>query len=279
MNFNDYFFELIRALTPIHGAGEATSLSKIIAEDVFHIPSIKTKSQMTLAEEKVAKKIKNDLLTGKPLQQILGVADFYGYKFVVNEHVLIPRQETEELIYSILNTLPASNEIKVLDIGTGSGCIPIVLKKKAPKWNISAIDISIEALKVAQQNATHLATSIHFSSFDILDENHWHSLDKYDLIISNPPYIPTQESELMPNSVKKFEPHIALFVDNKTPLLFYEKIAKFALTHLKKTGHLFFETNEYNAPQVKQMLHKMNFNFVEIIQDIHQKDRIIKVAF
>ena len=276
MTFQDYFSELILLLSPIHGEGEAISLSNIIAEDVFKIHSINAKQAMTQTLQEKALVIKNELLTGKPLQQILGMADFYGLKFKVNQHVLIPRQETEELVYTILNTLPKSQKVKALDIGTGSGCIPITLKKEATNWEISAIDISPKALQIAATNAANLEVSIEFIQQDILDDSQWFKLKTYDLIVSNPPYIPNSENTLMPDSVKKFEPSIALFVSDDDPLIFYRQIAHFAKKHLSPKGYLFFETNEFNAGQVKDLLQKIGFQKVEIIQDIHQKDRIIR---
>ncbi len=275
MTVRNYFAELIQLLIPIHGEGEATSLAKIIAEDVFNAYSIHSDRLLTPLQQNKALNIKTELLTGKPLQQILGVADFYGLKFKVNKHVLIPRQETEELVFNILNTLPKKEKITALDIGTGSGCIPITLKKEAPHWQISAIDISAEALAIAAHNAAKLGVSIQLHQQDILDKQQWSALENYDLIVSNPPYIPTSESNLMPDSVKKFEPSIALFVSNDNPLLFYQQIAYFAKTHLNENGYLFFETNEFNAIQVKELLHKMGFSNIQIIQDIHQKDRMI----
>ncbi len=275
MTVRNYFAELIQLLIPIHGEGEATSLAKIIAEDVFNAYSIHSDRLLTPLQQNKALNIKTELLTGKPLQQILGVADFYGLKFKVNKHVLIPRQETEELVFNILNTLPRKEKITALDIGTGSGCIPITLKKEAPHWQISAIDISAEALAIATHNAAKLGVSIQLHQQDILDKQQWSALENYDLIVSNPPYIPTSESNLMPDSVKKFEPSIALFVSNDNPLLFYQQIAYFAKTHLNENGYLFFETNEFNAIQVKELLHKMGFSNIQIIQDIHQKDRMI----
>ena len=276
MTFASYFNKLVQLLTPMHGEGEAISISKIIAEDVFQISSIQSEQPLLPEQQTRAEEIKEALLTGMPLQQILGMADFYGLKFIINEYVLIPRQETEELVYEALNTLPNRENIKVLDIGTGSGCIPITLRLNAPKWEVSAIDISDKALNIARINASKNGTDIHFQQRDILDENQWANFDSYHLIISNPPYIPHSEAHLMPDSVKNFEPPIALFVADNAPLVFYEKIAKFARSHLLPSGFLLFETNEFNASEVKALLDKEGFSQVQIIKDIHQKDRIIK---
>lgn len=279
MTFQHYFSELIQLLTPIHGQREAISISKIIAEDVFQIYTLDSNQLLTQRQQDQALKIKQELLTGKPLQQVMGVADFYGLKFYVNKHVLIPRQETEELVYTLLNTFAKPQKIKILDIGTGSGCIPITIKKEASNWEVSAIDISAEALHIAKKNAENIGTDINFYQQDILDEAQWHKLGNFDVIVSNPPYIPNAESVLMPDSVKKFEPGIALFVSDNDPLIFYRKIARFAQMHLNKKGYLFFETNEFNAQEVSILLQQIGFPKVEIIQDIHQKDRMIKACF
>ncbi len=276
MTIASYFADLIEQISPIHGRGEAISIAKIIAEDVFHCASIQSVQQLTSEQQVQAQAIKEELLTGKPLQQILGMADFYGLKFIVDEHVLIPRQETEELVFEALRVFPPEENIKVLDIGTGSGCIPITLKHEAPGWEVSAIDISEEALYIAHLNALNNDTEIYFLKQDILDEDQWENHRYYDLIISNPPYIPHSEASLMPDSVKKFEPSVALFVEDSDPVIFYKKIAKFARQHLRQNGVLLFETNEFNATDVEALLIKEGFHQVQIIKDIHRKDRIVK---
>lgn len=267
---------LTETLTPIYGSGETRSLVRIVAEDVFGTSSLQHNRELSEADEAYFLKIQKQLLSGKPLQYVLGKADFYGYVFHVNEHVLIPRLDTEELVHLILETLPKEPETKGLDIGAGSGCIPIVLKKKRPHWEIDALDVSPEALIVANKNAQDLGAAITFQQIDILDKKARAILPKFDFIVSNPPYIPERERDLVPVFVKNFEPTLALFVEDNDPLIFYRSIAEFALTHLKPEGHLFFETNEFNAGKVTNMLKEMEFSSIELIRDMSGKDRMIK---
>lgn len=211
-----------------------------------------------------------------PVQYLFGKADFYGLKFNVNEHVLIPRPETEELVQLILNDFSSTIENKqVLDIGTGSGCIAIALKKLLPKFDITAIDISDEALKVAKENGQLNKTEIVFRQEDLLHPSTWLLEKKWDIIVSNPPYIPYKEQDKMSASTVQHEPHLALFVPDEDALLFYDAIAKYAHANLNKDGVLYFELNEYNAFEVEQLLSEMNFK-TEIIKDISGKNRMLK---
>lgn len=221
--------------------------------------------------------IKKKLLAREPLQYILGQADFYGLKFSVTPAVLIPRQETEELVAWVLETLKRQLDCRhVLDIGTGSGCIPIVIKKKRPDLSVSALDVSLEALAVAQQNAALHHVDIDFIEYNILYRTAWYLFSSYDCIISNPPYIPLQESALMPPHVKDFEPALALFVNDENPLVFYEAIADFSKIHLTPGGYLFFECNEFNAKKVVQILETKGFSDVILQKDLNGKDRMIR---
>ncbi|HMO41403.1 MAG TPA: peptide chain release factor N(5)-glutamine methyltransferase [Saprospiraceae bacterium] len=221
--------------------------------------------------------ITKKLLTREPLQYVLGQADFYGLKFSVTPAVLIPRQETEELVAWVLETLKKQPDCQyVLDIGTGSGCIPIVIKKKRPDLSVATVDISPEALIIAKQNAALHHVAIDFIECNILHRSAWQLFSKYDCIISNPPYIPVQESALMPHQVKDFEPALALFVNDENPLVFYDAIADFSKIHLKPGGYLFFECNEFNAKKVVQMLEKKGFSDVILQKDLNGKDRMIR---
>ena len=220
----------------------------------------------------------NNLKTQKPIQYILGTTEFYGCKLKVNEHVLIPRPETEELVHLIAADTKSS-ELKVpnlLDIGTGSGCIAIALKKKLPNANVTAIDVSEEALLVARANALLNKTEISFMKEDILQAN-WLTNQlstRFDIIVSNPPYIRFSEKDTMKKNVLEHEPHIALFVNDKDPLLFYRHISDFALRHLNSKGKLYFEINEALGSDVKQMMEGKGFEKVEVKKDISGKDRI-----
>jgi len=211
-----------------------------------------------------------DLKTNKPIQHIIGETEFYGLKFKVNEHTLIPRPETEELVQWILQHEFTS----ALDIGTGSGCIPIALKKNKDA-EISAIDVSESALLVAKENAKINEVEINFLLQDILKTT---TLPKVDVIISNPPYVLDKEKELMLANVLDNEPHLALFVPDNNPLLFYKKIADIAFTSLPKNGLLFFEINERFGKETVAMLSVIGFVDIELKKDINDKDRMIKAT-
>jgi release factor glutamine methyltransferase len=212
------------------------------------------------------------LSTGKPIQQLLQKAWFYQDEYFVNEHVLIPRPETEELV-ELIKVENTSNHLSVLDIGTGSGCIPLALKKTKPNWDIHALDVSEKALDVANMNAQRLNRKIHFHRYDILVSE----VDierKFDIIVSNPPYISKIETHSLQQQVVDFEPHLALFVEDENPFLFYEKIILFAKKHLNQNGKLYFEINQKYGAEIKTLLQKNNFIDVRILKDINQNDRM-----
>lgn len=214
-----------------------------------------------------------------PLQYILGEIFFYNSTFKVNPSVLIPRPETEELVDLIIKDCKADNDeiIDILDIGTGSGCIPISLKKELPEANVSAIDISEEALKVAQQNAILNKTTILFNKTDILKQEAEFSLDTYDIIVSNPPYIAKKESEQMHDRVKNNEPLIALFVEDNDTAIFYKRITDLCKTHLNKGGKLYFELNPLFAEEVRSYSEKSNlFKTQTLINDLSGNTRFLK---
>lgn len=252
------------------GKGEAKSMSRIIWEDLLmHLPA------QTIGFK--AKEVCVRLEQGEPLQYIIGSIIFYGHRFDVNPSVLIPRPETEELIYQITEIAKKSNHknLKAIDIGTGSGCIALSLAKLFPDWQIWACDVSKEALETAKRNAKNLKVEVAFSKLDFLDENNWTKLGSdFDLIVSNPPYIPIQEKHLMPANVVNNEPEIALFVENDSALIFYEKIKAFAERHLKKGGYIALELNEFNAEAVKS-LYEEDYSNVNLIKDMQGKNRML----
>jgi len=215
-----------------------------------------------------------------PVQYIIGETEFFGLPFKVNSSVLIPRPETEELVQWILNDeLTSKKDISILDIGTGSGCIAISLAKKLPNALVYALDVSKDALKVASQNSELNHVKVEFIEADILNSNSWNSNFKnlrFDIIVSNPPYVREEEKELMKANVLNNEPHLALFVDDHDPLKFYKAISHFAVDNLKGKGGLFFEINEYLGNSMGQLLKEYNFSDVELKQDIFKKDRMIK---
>ncbi|WP_421149969.1 peptide chain release factor N(5)-glutamine methyltransferase [Seonamhaeicola sp. NFXS20] len=215
----------------------------------------------------------------KPIQYILGETEFYGLPFKVNENVLIPRPETEELVDWILNESKTNNQqpITLLDIGTGSGCIAISLAKNLPNAKVYALDVSAEALRIAKQNAELNHVDIELIEDSILDVKNSKLLSedlKFDVIVSNPPYVRELEKELMKPNVLDNEPHLALFVDDDNPLLFYKAICEFSNKNLKEGGKLFFEINEYLGKEMTQLLKDYNFKNIKLKQDIFNKDRM-----
>ncbi len=281
--------DLIAALTPQYGEGEARSIARIVFEDYFNIkPNVENDENVFQTFLKVEyDTMKDRLLRGEPVQYVVGFAWFYGLKFKVNNSVLIPRPETEELVEWVLETAKkfqkADKKVRILDIGTGSGCIPVTLKVKNPKLEVSAVDVSESALITGSRNAYRHGAEIDFKRIDILDTSAWADLGNFDFIVSNPPYIPHAEKALMEGNVLDFEPHLALFVDNDDALIFYEKIADFALKHLTNESlfrHLgrvlFFECNTFNATQVVKMLEFKGFKNVELRKDMSGNDRMVK---
>jgi len=223
------------------------------------------------------KKLKQNI----PIQYIIGETEFYGLRFKVNKDVLIPRPETEELVQWIINQQPnsKSNQFNILDIGTGSGCIAISLAKNLQNARVYALDVSEKALKVAKINAKFNLAEVTFIEANILDPQTWNielKKMKFDIIVSNPPYVREQEKEQMKDNVLKNEPHLALFVENNDPLQFYKAISQFAVNNLSQNGSLYFEINEYLGKQMKQLLNAFNFRMIELKQDIFGKDRMIK---
>lgn len=221
----------------------------------------------------------SELKTGKPFQQILGETEFYGLKFFVDEHILIPRPETEELLELAIEKIKArslkSEVIKILDIGTGSGIIPIVLKKHFPQAEISAIDFSEKALKTAKRNADFHEVEINFIHQDYLNAD---LTEIYEVIISNPPYIGMEEEVEIADSVKEFEPKMALFSPTSNALIFYEKIAKDCENHLAKNGLVFLEINQKLGNETRELFVDV-LSEVELLKDISGNERFVWGVF
>ena len=213
----------------------------------------------------------SDLKQNIPIQYILGEADFYDLKFKVNSSTLIPRGETEELVQYIL----LHDFISVLEIGTGSGCIAVSIAKNSNS-KITAIDNSVEALEIAKSNAILNSVKINFVLSDVFN---FSDTKKYDLIVSNPPYVLESEKKLMDKNVLDYEPHNALFVSDNDPLVYYKEITKIATNNLNKNGLLFFEINENYSKQIIELLSNLNFVDIELKKDINGRDRIIKSVF
>lgn len=223
---------------------------------------------------------KKQLLEGRPVQYILGHCWFAGMQLKVDEHVLIPRPETGELVESVIEYYknqpgPFDNQHRMIDIGTGSGCIAITLKKKFPDWEVWAMDKSIPALSVAKENALSNEADIIFTETDILKKGKNDQFPAFDIIVSNPPYIPVSDQDEMAKNVLEHEPHLALFVSNNDPMQFYNAIIEFSYHHLLRGGMAFFETHESYANHVATLMESNEFEEVIIKKDMQGKNRIV----
>ena len=231
--------------------------------------SFEQQQQLAVFVEKLKKNV--------PIQYVLGETEFYGLRFAVDESVLIPRPETEELVEWIKNDCKNADSLRVLDIGTGSGCIAVAQKHELPFAEITAFDISENALETARKNAEQNNLFVDFKHVDILRENRFSQ--KWDIIVSNPPYIPEKERMNLQKNVRENEPSLALFVPDEKPLLFYEKIAQFAQNHLTDDGKLYFEIHFTIGESVVDLLKNLNFTNIELRKDLSGNDRMIKAEF
>lgn len=282
MKLKDIQNKFHQELDALYANEEVDSFFYMLIESFYNVTRLQLamdSEYSIVSEDKILDALKL-LKSQKPIQYILGETEFYGLPFKVNEHTLIPRPETEELVEWILKHQSIEDKINILDIGTGSGCIAISLAKHLPQAKVYALDISKEALKIAKQNANLNEVIVTFLEADILKPKvNWNlefkSLE-FDIIVSNPPYIREQEKELMKPNVLENEPHLALFVNNENPLIFYQTITQFAIKNLRKNGMLLFEINEYLGNDMIQLLNQNNFKNIELKQDIFKKDRMIK---
>lgn len=302
MTIQEAYKQLLYQLYEVYDDREAANIADMVIEHVTaqrRIDRIVNKQMpVSLAQQQEIDSYTQQLLQHKPIQYVLNEAWFAGMKFYVDENVLIPRPETEELLEWI-SSFPVSGfqfpvimedgktpspatgnrqPVTLLDIGTGSGCIPMALKKKFNDWKAEAVDISAGALEVAKKNATDNNVDVTFHLLDILDESAWSKLGIFHIIVSNPPYIKQSEAESMNTNVLSFEPHTALFVPDNDALLFYKKIADFSLLHLHKNGLLFFEINEALGQEVCEMLAVKGFEEIELRKDLQGKDRMVKAV-
>ena len=278
LELSDYFKQ---SLIDLYDEDEAQSIFFITIDSLLNYNRsaflVNKQRLITDAEFAAFENVISSLKSGKPIQYILGEAYFYGLKFKVNQAVLIPRPETEELVEWILDEIANSLEINILDIGTGSGCIAIALKRNQPLANVYALDIAIDTIATAKENALLNNAEIFFITDDIL--NSTTSFDKkIDIIISNPPYIKEDEKQAMHQNVLANEPHRALFVTNENPLIFYNAIAEFAMENLADHGLLFFEINEYLGKETVSLLQHKGFNNIELRKDMQGKDRMVKAS-
>ncbi len=287
MLLKNYKTTFLQELSSLYEEQEIESFFYIILEKLHGLKRIdlalNPQTVMDGAHLKQWKNIVAELKKQRPVQYILGETTFYGLSFLVNENTLIPRPETEELVeliiestnYELLNT-----KLKVLDIGTGSGCIAISLAKYLPTSEVFAIDVSEEALATAQKNAELNKVAVDFISTNILDVvtlSAVAGLDKqFDIIVSNPPYVRNLEKDEIKPNVLEYEPHLALFVDDIDPLLFYRKIAELAIKNLNPNGKLYFEINQYLGNETVELVESFGFKNVKLIKDIYGNDRMIE---
>ena len=270
----EYFFS---SLKNKYEKMELESLYLITAEEILNLnrteirldKGVKLLESELLKFNSVIKGLKKDI----PIQQLFGKAPFYEREFVIDENVLIPRQETEELIQLIVEKNKIDSP-RILDIGTGSGAIAISLNLEINNSKVYALDVSEKALDIAKKNKELLNGKVEFLKLDILKESSSKFTEKLDLIVSNPPYVLNSEKELMLSNVLDYEPHLALFVEDANPLIFYKKIVDFALINLVEEGILYFEINEKYGEEVAGLMQN-NFNKIEIIKDLNGKDRFV----
>ena len=274
--------ELWRRLAQVYDKGEAKAIARMVYEVRFNLTLsdlfIGKDTQLSANDQAELAEITQRLEQQEPVQYVLGQADFCGRTFLVNQHVLIPRPETEELCRWIISEFRDESlefrDCSILDIGTGSGCIAITLAADLPKAEVTAWDISGEALQVARENAKRLHFNVIFELADALNTPLDH--ERWDVIVSNPPYICNKERARIEANVLDHEPHTALFVPDETPLLFYSAIAQYGLTALKTGGRLFFEINPLYAQELAEMLSMMSYHDIEIKNDTYGKQRMIR---
>lgn len=264
-------------LSDLYTASENAFIFQMFAQNILELNTVQ---QRYLADQEISSEneekfshIISELKTGRPYLQILGETEFYGMKFFVDENVLIPRPETEELLEIAIREIKKIQSfqvLKILDIGTGSGVIPLVLKKYFPEAEVSSIDFSEKALKTAKKNADYHQLSVNFIHADYL---HFELQEKYDIIISNPPYIGIEEEIEIADSVKEFEPKMALFSPTADALIFYRKIAEDAREHLSESGLLFLEINQKLGPETLELY--QDFSDAQLLKDLSENDRFI----
>lgn len=281
MKIKEYRSYFIQELTPIFDEGEAESFFYLILENKQQLKRIDLALQhdLTFSEDEIKiwnailEQLKNEI----PVQYLLGKTSFYGLDFEVNTNVLIPRPETEELVDWIIKSNQVdqnSKALKILDIGTGSGCIAISLANYIPNAKVFAIDVSESALDTAKKNAESNKVEVTFTNKNILETVDLEQ--QYDIIVSNPPYVRNLEKEEIKKNVLNNEPHLALFVEDNDALIFYRKIAELAQKNLSEKGQLFFEINQYLGQEMINLLEEMNFKNVELRKDIYGNDRMIR---
>lgn len=280
MTIQAAFTHLVNTLTPLYAAREATNIAHLVMEHITGFGKmdriVKKDQPLAPAQQQQLEQAAAALLEHQPVQYVTGTAWFCGMELMVNNQVLIPRPETEELVDWIIREGKHGAGLRLLDIGTGSGCIPLAIKKEWPQAEVWALDVSTGALEVARANALKQRLDIHFQQTDILDTAAAAELPDFDIIVSNPPYIRQSERSGMQQQVWAYEPALALFVPDNDALLFYRRIALLALEKLRAGGRLYFEINEALGHEVVELLRQQGFEGVVLKQDIFGKDRMVK---
>jgi release factor glutamine methyltransferase len=279
LTYNKAFHTLTLALQATYDKQEVTAIAQRYME---HLTGLTYTQRLVRRDEHMEESVLNQLeqdkallVAGKPLQQVLGYEWFLSRRFNVNEHVLIPRPETEELVMWVCEDSKNRKELSILDIGSGSGCIPVSLKLEMPQATIVSCDVSNDALIVALENAATLQADVSFMQLDFLNGTERSSLPLYDIIVSNPPYIPETEAVNMHMNVKEYEPHLALFVPGNDPLLFYREIAVFGKEHLQEHGTIYCELHVDHALQTAALFDSMGYKS-EVKEDMHGNLRMLK---
>lgn len=281
MTLKEYRSHFKTNLKDIYPEEEIGSFFYLLTEKFLTLKRVEValelQRKLTLEETNIFENALRQLEKEVPIQYIIGETEFFGLTFKVNQSVLIPRPETEELVdWIIKDYADIKQPLTILDIGTGSGCIAISLAKHLTKAIVTGLDISPTALKVASENADMNEVPVSFLEQDILTLKNLETT--YDVIVSNPPYVTVSEKQKMQSNVLLYEPHNALFVSDDTPLLFYKSIAEIALKNLKRNGNLYFEINESYGSKIVDLLKKLRFKNVELKKDLFGKERMIKAT-
>ena len=276
--------EMWRKLAQVYDEGEAKAIARLAYEVRFGLTftdlCLGKDTQLSADDQAQAAEICSRLLQQEPVQYVLGQAEFCGHTIMVNEHVLIPRPETEELCQWVVSEMSDERlevrDFSILDIGTGSGCIAVTLAAALPQAEVTAWDISAEALQVARENARRSGVPVTFQQVDMLNTHHVPLSTQWELIVSNPPYICYKERAMMESNVLDHEPHTALFVPDDDPLLFYHAIAEYGQKALKVGGWLYFEINPLYADELTDMFCAMSYHDIETKEDQYGKQRMIR---
>jgi release factor glutamine methyltransferase len=277
MTLNQFKLLYQDQLSSLYPENDIHSILQIVCEDLLNWSRadflMNNKEELNHLQEGILHKSLRELCTSKPVQYITRTAHFYGHEFAVNEHTLIPRQETEELVHMIIENHKKETYLRMIDIGTGTGCIGLSIKDALPSCSMTLLDISLEALELAQLNAIHLKAPVKTLLEDVL------ALDElpetYDVIVSNPPYVRNLEKEEIHSNVLEHEPYLALFVDDTNALIFYRKILELAQKYLKPEGTLYFEINQYLPEEMKALAKEKGFES-DILKDLNGNYRMMK---